>query len=77
MPLVLGASQATTGRVDIGKTLIVEYNYDSASSGGMQLSPDQATSLCAGSWRVDGSFYDGARNKTTPIQGPVVKVACL
>jgi hypothetical protein len=77
VPLVLGASQTTAGRVDIGKTWIIEYNYDSAGSGGMQLSPDQATSLCAGTWRVDGSFYDGARNKTTPIVGPSVKVACL
>lgn len=77
VPLTLSPSQTTAGRADIGKTWVIEYNYDSASSGGMQLSPDQATMLCAGAWRVDGSFFDGARNKTTPIQGPAVKVACL
>ena len=75
VPLPLSATATTSKHVSPGSTELIAYDYDSAASGGMQLLP-AVSRLCSGTWAVNGSFFDSARGKTTPVAGPPIAVLC-
>lgn len=74
--LPLAASATTSKHVDPGVAEAIEFNFDSASGGGMQLELAKVMPLCSGVWSLTGTFADSARGKTTPITGPPVAIVC-